>query len=102
MDVYKLVREDERRTLKAYFSGETLELVQAVEATLRALLGRLGTPGRRLPLGGAWAIGNARQEATPRALLGAQGMTWRAYRAGPSRGGCPSGALGRLGVPGGR
>lgn len=43
-----MVREDERRTLKAYFSAEPLELVQAVEAALRA-------------------------------LLGAQGMTWRAY-----------------------
>ena len=71
MDVYKLVREDERRALKTYFSADPLELVQA-------------------------------GEAAPRALLGAQGMTWRAYQAGPSRGGCPSGALGRLGVPGGR
>ena len=56
MDVYKLVREDERRALKAYFSADPLELVQAVEAAPRALLWRLGTPGRRLPLGGgsAW------------------------------------------------
>ncbi len=27
MDVYKLIREGERRALKAYFSGEPLELV---------------------------------------------------------------------------
>ena len=37
MDVYKLVREDERRALKAYFSAEPLDLVQAVEAALRGL-----------------------------------------------------------------
>ena len=49
------------------------------------------------PSGASGAIGNARQEAAPRALLGAQGMTWRAYRAGSKPGRLPLGGAGAIG-----
>ena len=58
MDVYKLVREDERRALKAYFSADPLELVQAVEAAPRALLGDWERQAGGCPSGASGGAGN--------------------------------------------